>query len=129
MSLTLEDALRAYAKALNTLNPAPLEPILAVDFHYSSQMVFQEITSRDTFLDYFRVKLQAIEKSKATVFAEMGKMPEYFRYEPCVVVAQHGKDNLVGVALGEVESNQLKRLDFCIAPCPSSATRTGDYPK
>ena len=47
----------------------------------------------------------------------------------CVVVAQHGKDNLVGVVLGEVESNQLKRLDFCIAPCPSSATRTGDYPK
>ncbi|SFU48855.1 hypothetical protein [Nitrosospira multiformis] len=38
MSLTLEDALRAYAKALNTLNPAPLEPILAVDFHYSSQI-------------------------------------------------------------------------------------------
>jgi hypothetical protein len=88
MSLTLEDALRAYAKALNTLNPASLEPILAVDFHYSSQMVFQEITSRDAFLDYFRVKLQAMEKSKATVFAEMGKMPEYFRYEPCCTTWQ-----------------------------------------
>lgn len=42
--------------------------------HYSSQMVFQEITSKDAFLDYFRVKLEAIGESKATVFTEMGKM-------------------------------------------------------
>lgn len=59
----------------------------------------------------------------------MGKMPEYFGNEPRVVLAQDSQDNLVGLVIAEVELNQLKGLHICIAPCPSSATRTGEYPR
>ena len=47
MNLTQESALRAYARMINTGDPGALAPLLAEDFHYSSQWVFQEITSMD----------------------------------------------------------------------------------
>ena len=46
MTLTDEDALRVYAKTMNTLNIEPLENVLAENFHYSSQRVFSELTSK-----------------------------------------------------------------------------------
>ena len=46
MSLTELDALVAYAKMMNTLRVEHLEPLLADDFHYESQMVFSAITSK-----------------------------------------------------------------------------------
>ena len=51
-NLTREDALRAYAKTLNTLNIEPLEAILASDFRYSSQQVLKDLTFKETFLDF-----------------------------------------------------------------------------
>ena len=41
MELTQTDALRAYAKMMNTLRTEPLESLLAEDFTYESQTVFQ----------------------------------------------------------------------------------------
>ena len=72
MPLTEETALRAYAKMMNTLNAEGLEPLLADDFTYESQQVFQPIESKQAFLDYIRPKLKTIQEVKATVFAEMG---------------------------------------------------------
>ena len=57
MTLTREDALRAYARMLNTLDESHIEPLLADDFHYSSQKVFSEITSKAEFLDYIRLNI------------------------------------------------------------------------
>ena len=127
-NLTEFSALQSYAKMMNTLNSWVLEPFLADDFTYESQNVFQAITSKKEFLNYITPKLQTIAKAGATVFAEMGEVHAYGRKQPCVVLAQNQKDNLVALVLAQVEENKLKRLDLCIVPLPNTAKRSGEYP-
>jgi hypothetical protein len=127
MSLTAEGALRAYATMMNTLDASSLEPLLADDFHYASQWVFAEIESKSAYLEYILPKLDAIRKSGAVAWAEMGWLDREFP-GPCVVMAQGDKDNLLAVVLVKVEDGKIKRLDLCGAPSPHSARRTGEYP-
>lgn len=127
MSLTAEAALRAYATMMNTLDASCLEPLLADDFHYASQWVFAEIESKSAYLEYIVPKLDAIRKSGAAAWAEMGWLDREFP-GPCVVMAQGDKDNLLAVVLAKVEGGKIKRLDLCGAPSPHSARRTGEYP-
>lgn len=127
MSLTAEQALRAYATMMNTLDLSCLEPLLADDFHYASQWVFAEIESKKAYLEYLAPKLDAIRKSGSVVWAEMGALDREFP-GPCVVMAQDKKDNLIALILVKVEDGKIKRLDMCGAPSPHSARRTGDYP-
>ena len=70
--LTKVVAVRAYAKMMNILSVEPLEPMLAEDFAYESQTIFQAFESKRAFLDYIIPKLQTIRSSSATVYAEMG---------------------------------------------------------
>jgi len=128
MELTPSEALRAYAKMLNTLSITPLEPLLAEDFTYASQSVLSELKSKQEFLDYMEPKLQTIKNAGATVFAEMGMVSAYGERQPCVVVAQDGKDELVGLVLARISGDKLTRLDLCIVPAPETAERSGEYP-
>lgn len=128
MNLTEEQALRAYATMMNTLNPSCLESLLAEDFHYASQWVFAEIESKNAYMEYIRPKLDAIRQSGAATWAEMGWLDHEFPGQ-CVVMAQGDKDNLLAVVLAKVEDGKIKRLDLCGAPSPHSARRTGDYPR
>lgn len=127
MSLTAEEALRAYAAMMNTLDASHLEPFLADDFHYASQWVFAEIESKSAYLEYIVPKLDAIQKSGGAAWAEMGWLDHEFP-GPCVVMAQGDKDNLLAVVLAKVEDGKIQRLDLCGAPSPHSARRTGEYP-
>lgn len=129
MSLTEETALRAYAKMLNTLNADCLEPLLADDFTYESQQVFQPLESKQAFLDYIRQKLKTIQMANAMIFAEMGTVSAYGKNQSCVILAQNDRGNLVGLVLAKTDGNKLKRLDLCIVPPPHAAERSGDYPK
>ncbi len=128
MAITQVEALRAYAKMMNTLSITPIENLLAEDFIYESQTVMQPLESKKAFLDYMVPKLQAIARFKATVYAEMGTVIAYGAEQPCVILAQNDKSNLVALAIAKVEDNKLKRLDLCIVPPPEAAERTGDYP-
>ena len=128
MELTKAEALRAYAKMMNTFNVSQIEPLLAEDFTYESQMVFSALESKQEFLDYIRPKLQTIQNSGATVFAEMGTVHAYGQSQPCVVLAQNRKENLVALVLARVLEDKLSRLDLCIVPSPQSAERSGEYP-
>lgn len=127
MSLSAEQALRAYATMMNTLDAACLEPLLDEDFHYASQWVFGEIESKDAYMKYIVPKLDAIRKLGSVAWAEMGWFEREFP-EPCVVMAKGEKDNLLAVVIAKVEDGKIKRLDLCAAPSPLSANRTGDYP-
>jgi hypothetical protein len=127
MILTAEQALRAYAAMMNTLDASRLEPLLADDFHYASQWVFAEIDSKSEYLNYIIPKLEAIRKSGTVAWAEMGWLDRETP-GPCVVIAQGDRDNLLAVVLAKVEQGMIKRLDLCGAPSPHSARRTGDYP-
>ena len=128
MPLSEETALRAYARMMNTLNEELLEPLLADDFTYESQHVFQPLESKQAFLDYIRPKLITIQQAKATVFAEMGTVSAYEKNQSCVILAQNDRGNLVGLVLAKTDGNKLKRLDLCIVPPPQAAKRSGEYP-
>ena len=121
--------LRAYAAMMNTLDADRLEPFLAEDFVYESQMVFEPLTTKQAFMEYIRPKLQTVKRSNATVYAELGSVAAYGRQQPCVVLAQNSRDNLVGLVLAKSDGRLLKRLDLCIVPPPNSAERTGEYPQ
>jgi hypothetical protein len=127
LNVTAEQALRAYATMLNTLDASHLEPLLADDFHYASQWVLEEIESKAEYLAYMVPKLEAIRTSGNPVWAEMGWLTQRFP-GPCVVVSQGDKNKLVGVVLAKVEGGGIKRLDLCGAPSPHAAHRTGEYP-
>ncbi len=128
MELTQTEALRAYAKMMNTLDVSALEPLLADNFTYESQAVFTPLDSKQSFLDYIRPKLVTIKNAGATVFAEMGMVAAYGQRQPCVVLAQNSRDNLVGFVLARIAGGKLSRLDLCIVPQPQSAERSGEYP-
>ena len=51
----------------------------------------------------------------------------YGCYQPCLVLAQHSKDNLLALVLAEVKANRLARLDLCLVPRPDCAERSGEY--
>jgi hypothetical protein len=131
MELTKSDALRAYATMINTLDASHIEPLLAEDFHYASQMVFEELTSKQAFLTYIRAKLKTIKKTGDFAYAEMAECPVVAYTDsigPCVVVAQYSKENLRGTVFVKVKDGYIKRLDMCRVPHPSVAIRSGEYP-
>lgn len=128
MPMTEESALRAYAKMLNTLNVDCLEPLLAEDFTYESQWVFQPLKSKQAFLDYICLKLKTIQEAKATVFAELGTVSAYGKNQSCVILAQNDRDNLVCLVLAKTDEKKMKRLDLCIVPPAHAAERSGEYP-
>ena len=127
MALTKEQALRAYATAINRLDAGALLPLLVEDFHYASQWVFEEITSKAQFAAYFISKLDTIRRSDQRAWAEMARLDREMP-GPCLVVAQGRKEELIGVVLAEVAGDRIARLDMCMVPSPHSARRTGEYP-
>lgn len=124
-TLTEEKALRAYAKMMNTLSVAPLEPLLADDLHYSSQWVLGEIASKAEYLAYIRPKLETIRQSGMQVFAEMATV----NGRPCLVMAQGSKNDLQATVLAEVSADKIVSLAMCMVPDPATAVRTGEYPR
>jgi len=125
--LSKEDALRAYAAMMNTLDIDHIAQLLADDFHYASQWVFAEIESKQDYLDYISPKLLSLKTSGSKVWAEMASL-EREMPGPCVVMAQGSKDNLVSLVLAGVVNDKITRLDMCGAPSPHSARRSGEYP-
>lgn len=126
-ALTQVQALEAYAAMMNTLDASKIEPVLAEDFHYTSQWVLTDITSKQEFMDYITSKLEAIRTGGSKVWAEMGELTREIP-GPCVVMAQDEKDNLLSVVLAKVEGCKLKSLSMCGAPSPHDAIRSGYYP-
>jgi hypothetical protein len=126
-SLSLHEALRAYARMMNTLCVDPLEPLLAEDFHYESQWVFTAITSKREFLEYIRPKLETIKQTGSRVWAEMAELrgPPG---GPCLVLAQGDPDRPHATLLIKLAGGKIQRADLCIVPHPATAERTSEYP-
>ena len=125
--LDLETALRCYATMMNTQCIGAIQSYLADDFHYASQWVFAEITSKQEYLDYIAPKLNAIRSSGAEVFAEMAYLDREMP-GPCVVLAQGYAENLIALVFAQVANGKIVRLDLAGAPSPRAARRSGVYP-
>lgn len=125
--LDIENALRAYAEMMNTLDVAKIEPLLASNFCYASQMVLTELTSKQAYLYYMAGKFVTLKSNGSRVWAELGLLDREFP-GPCVVLAQGDKDNLVALVLAKVKDGKISRLDMCVVPSPRDAKRSNDYP-
>ena len=126
MSLTQTAALEAYARMINRLDSSCLADLLADDFHYASQWIFQEIESKQDFLDYIQPKLEAIRSSGNKPRAEMAVLPS-MGDEPCVVLSQAAGNDLIATVLARCSEERILRLDMCEVPSPQSAIRSGSF--
>lgn len=58
--------LEKLAKAYQTYDASVIEDDLADDMHYASFWVFQELTSKEEYLDYLKGKLQTMKNTGTT---------------------------------------------------------------
>jgi hypothetical protein len=132
MELTQAEALRAYARMINTLDVSPLEPLLADEFCYASQRVFDEINSKKDFFAYIKPKLRMIARGDSPVFAEMGLLCADYGGGPCVVMAQGTKDTLVGTVLAKTTAGSItlhgSTCVLCHRPRRPSVLSSPHYP-
>jgi hypothetical protein len=125
------EAARAYARAFNSLDPAPLIPLLDEDCVYESQYVFDALRGKESVVEYFRGKLKTIKEAgkNAEVFAQLGTMREIYPGRPCVLMAQGDHEKPTGLVLFQTEGEKIKRIDMCGAlPTPDQAEGSGEYP-
>jgi hypothetical protein len=135
------ELIRLYAKAWNTLNPKVIEPHLAEEVVYESQQVFSPLVGKEQVFDYLTRKMQTVRNSlpQFKAYAEVGYCGSQEAYnvrvwsayegKPCVVMAQGNPDVVLSLVLLDTEQAKITRVDICtVAPRPSTATRTGEYP-
>ncbi|OGS93822.1 MAG: hypothetical protein A2X75_01305 [Gallionellales bacterium GWE2_58_10] len=127
MKLTELDALRAYARMMNTLNVSHIEPLLDENFRYSSQWMCGEIPSKQEFLDYMESELEPIRQSGNRAYAEIAHANAW-GHDDCVVTAEGDRENLVATVFAHVKDGKIRRIDMCGDPPPSATMRTGEYP-
>lgn len=127
IKLTEIDALRAYARMMNTLDMSHIEPLLDENFRYSSQWMIGEIPSKQEFLDYMESVLSSIKQSCSRTYAEIAHANAW-GHDECVVTAEGEKENLVATVFAHVKNGKITRIDMCGDPPPSATMRTGKYP-
>jgi hypothetical protein len=119
MGLTAEDALRAFASMINSLEIKHFLPLLTDDFHYASQSVLPEISSKAEFAEYMMAKLETLKRSGMKTTAEMGYWQAYGG-GPCTVLSQRGSP--VCTAVATVKEGMIARIDLCLIPAASNVT-------
>ena len=124
--ITVEDALRAYARMMHHLSANYLEPLLADDFHYSSAWVEEVLTTKQRYLDYIRPKLGSVRRSGDRVWAEMSWLPD--SRGSYLVMAQGEQEKIVGTVWAHVEGDKIKRINMREADCIDTLGRSGEYP-
>jgi hypothetical protein len=122
------------AKSWNNLNISFLEPILAEDFVYNSQWVFDEMKGKQAYLKYISGKflaiIEGIEKKGNKIIAEIGYCTYGYPGKPCIVLTQTTYEKIQSVTLLiEAENNVITKMDLCGVPAPETAKLTGIIPK
>ena len=130
--LTEEDAVFAFAKAWNRLEPDGFVALLAPDARYASQWVFEEIVGADVIQAYLTGKMQtvrayAVNDPNSRVRVEIGRTAHGDGGRPCAFMTQ-GQGNAVQAAVVfENCDGKVSRYDLCIPPIVG-AVRTGIFP-
>ena len=127
MKLTEREAVRAYARMMNTRDIGQFEPFIADDIELKSQVQSEPVEGKQAFLDYLADNLARIADD-AQVWAELTEIPICGRPRPCAVLSQYLQDNRVASATVDIEENKVKRLNLFFIPSPDEAERTGEFP-
>lgn len=131
-ALTEDEAVFAFAKAWNRLEPDNFLAMLAPDARYASQWVFEELVGAPAIADYLRGKMRTVRAHgvndpNSRVRVEIGRTAQGPDGRPCAFMTQ-GRTNAVQAAvLFEVSEGQVTRYDLCI-PQILGAVRTGVFP-
>ena len=130
--LTEEDAVFAFAKAWNRLEPDGFLALLAPDARYASQWVFEELVGADAIEAYLKGKMRTVRahgvnNPNSRVRVEIGRTAHGEGGRPCAFMTQ-GQGNAVQAAVVfENCDGKVSRYDLCI-PQIVGAVRTGIFP-
>lgn len=120
------DLVIEYAKAWKKLDVSYLEDILADDFQYESQWVFDVMEGKDNYMDYLKGKFKTILQSPDSIpTVEVGYFPYAYgeQNKPCIVLTQREKKVSI---LIKTESGKVKRADMVGVPSAHTAVLFGD---
>lgn len=123
---THEELVTEFAKTWNNLDSSYIHDLLAKDFHYSSQWVFNEINNNEDYLKYLIGKLKTIKSSGSELIAEIG----IYRDKYCLVInqIQNGSTKKVTFLI-ETRDGEITKADTCMIPTPESIKLLGIIPK
>ena len=130
--LNLSELVSLYAKAWNQLDFSVLEPYLAPEIVYESQHVFNALEGKVAVSEHLRGKMNTLRQKgdSRRAFAELSFIPYGSgKGEPCVLLAQGSKENIVVLVILQSKEGKITRIDICgLVPDPKTAKRTGIYP-
>lgn len=130
--LTEEDAVFAFAKAWNRLEPDGFLALLAPDARYASQWVFEELVGADAIEAYLKGKMRTVRaygvnNPNSRVRVEIGRTAHGEGGRPCAFMTQGQGNAVQAAAVFEVRDGQVARYNLCI-PQILGAVRTGVFP-
>jgi hypothetical protein len=132
--LTEEDAVFAYAKAWNRLDPEDFLELLSEDARYTSQWVFEELKGSQAIANYLRDKMRTVRAHGVNthnmrVRVEIGRTSSGSEGRPCAFMTQgrEGEGTVQAAVIFSVSGNRITCYDLCI-PQLLGAIRTGVYP-
>ncbi|MCG6929120.1 MAG: ester cyclase [Desulfofustis sp.] len=127
MVLTEHEAIRAYARMMNTGDLRHFEPFIADDIELKSQVQSEPVQGKQEFLEHMAKNLERFTDD-APLWAEIGEIYKSGRLRPCAVLSQYSRENMVASATIELRDNQVSRLNLFFIPSPEEAALTGEVP-
>jgi Leu/Phe-tRNA-protein transferase len=107
-----EELLWVFRNAYRYFYTEDLENYLVDDFHYSSQYVFHEITSKSEYLGYLNRKLKTILNSAPPYNELLMEMVYDFHTNKPYLFMKQGRDEALFVA--KTKDGKFLRLDLCM---------------
>ena len=131
-ALTEEDAVFAFSKAWNRLQPDEFLALLAPDARYASQWVFDELVGAPAIADYLTGKMRAVREigvndPNLRVRVEVGRAAYGGDGRPCAFIRQGQGDEVQAAVLFEIRDDRVSRYDLC-NPQIVGAMRTDVFP-
>lgn len=121
------NACMAYARMLNTLDVAHIEPLLCDDVRFRSQWVFEEMVGKNKYLDYITAKLASVKRAGERVWAEAATT-DTFQAGFCIVLSQGEEKQFVATVLLTMKEDKISAIDLCGVPSPEDCKRLGYTP-
>lgn len=130
--ITEEDAVFAFAKAWNRLEPDGFLALLAPEARYASQWVFEEMVGAEVITAYLTGKMHTVRAHAANhqnsrVRVEVGRTVHGEDGRPCAFMTQEHSDEVQAVVLFEISDGRVSRYNLCI-PELFGAVRSGVFP-
>jgi hypothetical protein len=122
------ELLITYAKAWNRLDTEFLKPILADDFEYTSQWVFETMYGKDKYMAYIAEKFESIKAAGNVPLAEVAfyRNIQSQAHKPCLLITQ---GEIKVALLIEIHDDKIKSADLVGIPNPNLAVELGIYPR